>query len=61
MLNNEMAMLIPAVFIGVVAANLISWVLRAAFLFLLRSIGKVYSGSVAYMKVKIQEQRNDGR
>jgi hypothetical protein len=61
MLNNEMAMLIAAVFFGVVAANLTSWVLRAAFLFLLRSIGKVFSGSVAFMKVKIQEYRSDGR
>lgn len=54
-------MLTAAVFFGVVAANLISWILRAVFLFLLRAIGKLFSGVVGFMKVKIQEYRSDGR
>jgi hypothetical protein len=61
MFSNEMAMLVAAVFFGVVAANLTSWILRAVFLFLLRAIGKLFSGVVGFMKVKVQEYRSDGR
>jgi hypothetical protein len=52
MINNEMAMIIGAVFLGVFSAILAAWIVRAVFLILSSSVFWMVGCVVQFVRVK---------